>query len=200
MPNQSRQLRKNLSGDALIRTLRDRFDTLADTRVQPSISLTDALMSGFAVYALKMPSLLDYEARRQEPKSNLYTVYHIAQAPSDSQLRDILDPVAPECLRPCFNDIYRQVQRGKVLESFVFYDGHYLLSFDGTEHYCSEAISCPHCLVKKHRDGRTTYHHQLVTAVLAHPDRAEVIPLMPEPIRNSDGTRRTTANAMPPSD
>jgi hypothetical protein len=190
MPNPLRQLRKNLSGDALIRTLRARFDTLADGRVEPSISLTDALMSGFAVYALKMPSLLDYEARRQEPKSNLYTVYHIAQAPSDSQLRDILDPVDPECLRPCFSDICRQVQRGKVLESFVFYQGQYLLSFDGTEHYCSEAIYCPHCLVKKHRDGRTTYHHQLVTAVLAHPDRAEVIPLMPEPIRNSDGAKK----------
>ncbi len=123
MPNPPLQLRKTLSGDALIRALRDRFDTLADSRVEPSISLTDALMSAFAVYALKMPSLLAYEARRQEPKSNLYTVYHIAQAPSDSQLRDILDPLAPECLRPCFSDICRQLQRGKVLESFVFYQG-----------------------------------------------------------------------------
>ncbi len=81
MPNPPLQLRKTLSGDALIRALRDRFDTLADSRVEPSISLTDALMSAFAVYALKMPSLLAYEARRQEPKSNLYTVYHIAQCP-----------------------------------------------------------------------------------------------------------------------
>ena len=105
---------KTLSGDALIRALRDRFDTLADARVEPSISLTDALMSAFAVYALKMPSLLAYEARRQEPKSNLYTVYHIAQAPSDSQLRDIAQILSlPECLRPCFSDICRQLQRGR---------------------------------------------------------------------------------------
>jgi hypothetical protein len=190
MPNPQPQLRKALRGDALIRLLRDRFDTLADTRVDPTITLTDALTSAFAVYALKMPSLLASEACRQEPKSNLSTVYHIAKAPCDSQLRDILDPVDPECLRPCFSDVFRQLQRGKALESFVFYQGHYLLSFDGTEHFCSEAIHCPHCLVKHHRDGRTTYHHQLLTAVLAHPDHREVIPLMPEPIRNSDGAKK----------
>src|SRR5438874_2347150 len=108
MPNPLPQLRKTLSGDALIRTLRDRFDTLPDTRVDPSVTLTDALMSGFAVYALKEPSLLAYEARRREPKSNLYTVYHIAQAPCDSQLRDILDDVPPESLRPGFSDVFRQ--------------------------------------------------------------------------------------------
>jgi hypothetical protein len=190
MPNQFRQQRKTLSGDALVCTLRERFATLTDTRVAPSITLTDALMSAFAVYALKLPSLLAYEARRQEPKSNLYTVYHIAQAPCDSQLRGILDPLEPECLRPCFSDIFRQLQRGKALESFLFYQGHYLLSFDGTEYFCSESIHCPHCLVKHHRDGRTTYHHQLLTAVLAHPDHPEVIPLMPEPIRNSDGAKK----------
>jgi hypothetical protein len=32
-----------------------------------------------------------------------------------------------------------------------------------------------------------TYHHQMLGAVLTHPDRKEVIPLMPEPIQKQDG-------------
>jgi hypothetical protein len=69
----------------------------------------------------------------------------------------------------------------------AFLDGHYLLSFDGSGYFSSEKIHCPHCLEKRHRDGTVTYHHQLLAAVLAHPDFREVIPLMPEPILKQDG-------------
>jgi hypothetical protein len=34
------------------------------------------------------------------------------------------------------------------------------------------------------------YHHQLLGAVLVHPDRSQVIPLAPEPIQKQDGTRK----------
>ena len=40
---------------------------------------------------------------------------------------------------------------------------------------------------KHHRGGGITYYHQLLGATLVHPDRKEVIPLMPEPIINTDG-------------
>jgi hypothetical protein len=187
MRDSPRQLRKLLNADAIINTLRQRFATLPDSRVKPTCPLADALMSGFALFALKDPSLLAFDQRRQEPNSNLHTVYGIGQVPCDSQLRDILDPVDPDFLRPCFTDLFRHLQRGRALEPLAFFQGHYLLSFDGSGYFSSQKIHCPHCLEKQHRNGTITYHHQMLAAVLVHPDFREVIPLMPEPIRKQDG-------------
>ena len=124
MPDAPHQLRQHLNADAIIDTLRERFATLPDARVQPTFTLADALMSGFALFALKDPSLLAFDQRRQEPNSNLHTVYGIDQVPCDSQQRAILDPVDPELLRPCFTDLFRQLQRGKALDRLAFFQGH----------------------------------------------------------------------------
>jgi hypothetical protein len=152
--------------------------------------LADTLMAGVALFALKDPSLLAFDERRQDPNSNLYTIYGIDRVPCDSQLREILDEVAPSSLRPCFTDVFRQLQRGKALEAFVFFEGHYLLAFDGSQYFASNTIHCPQCLEKHHRNGTTTYSHQMLSAVLVHPDHREVIPLMPEPIVKQDGTTK----------
>ncbi len=42
-------------------------------------------------------------------------------------MRERLDPVKPECLRPLFKHVFGALQRGKVLEEMVFVEGHYLL-------------------------------------------------------------------------
>jgi hypothetical protein len=188
MPNPKRQLRHHLNADALLATLRQRFASLEDARLAPSYSLADTLMAGLALFALKDPSLLAFDKRRQDPNSNLRTIYGIDRVPCDSQLRDILDTVDPNTLRPCFTDLFRHLQRGKALEPFVFYEGYYLLAFDGSQYFSSDTVHCPHCLEKHHRNGTTTYHHQMLGAVLVHPDHREVIPLMPEPIVKQDGT------------
>src|SRR4051794_4625721 len=99
----------------------------------------------------------------------------------------VLDPVEPEVLRPSFREVFRRLQRGKALERFVYRDGHYLLSLDGTGYFSSATIHCPSCLVQHHRGGGVTYSHQLLGATLVHPDLKEVIPLAPEPIIQQDG-------------
>jgi len=40
-------------------------------------------------------------------------------------MRETLDPVSPESLRPSFQSVFRQLQRGKALEEMTFLDGHY---------------------------------------------------------------------------
>ena len=70
---------------------------------------------------------------------------------------------------------------------FVYLDGYYLVSLDGTTYFSSAKIHCPSCLVKHHRGGGVTYSHQLLGATLVHPDLKEVIPLAPEPIIQQDG-------------
>src|SRR4029453_8594609 len=40
------------------------------------------------------------------------------------------------------------------------------------------------------RNGSITYTHQMLGAAIIHPDQRAVIPLMPEPIVNRDGTEK----------
>jgi Transposase DDE domain len=184
----ARKGRKDLSADALFRLVHERFDDISDQRSgQQTISLGDALMSGFAMFSLKDPSLLAFDERRLDPNDNFRDIYIINHVPSDSQMRDIIDPMNPEHLRPAFTDVFRRLQRGKVLERFAYLEGCCLISLDGTQYFSSAKIHCASCLVKHHRNGTVTYAHQLLGATIVHPDLKEVIPLCPEPIVNQDG-------------
>ena len=64
------------------------------------------------------------------------------------------------------------------------------LSMPGLLEVVSEKIHCKNCCKKEHQDGRVTYHHQILGAVLAHPDCRQVIPLCPEPITKQDGATK----------
>ena len=179
--------RKHLSADALLGLLRTGFADLADHRSgDPDISLTDALMSAFAMFALKSPSLLAFDQERTE--GNLQRVYGMKRVPCDTSMREILDPVDAESLRPLFKHVFRALQRGKALEDMVFVQDHYLVALDGTGYFSSNQIHCASCLEAHHRNGTVTYRHQMLGAVLIHPDKRAVIPLMPEPIVKQDGT------------
>jgi len=183
------QGRKHLSADALFRLVRSGFTRVPDHRGgDPEITLTDALMSAFALFSLKSPSLLAFDKQRVE--GNLETIYGIGRVPCDTQMREILDPVSPESVRPVFKSLFRQLQRGKALEPMAFLDDHYLLCLDGTGYFTSKTIHCASCLQKVHRTGSITYYHQMLGAAIVHPDVREVIPLMPEPIVKQDGTSK----------
>lgn len=182
------QLRKDLNADALIRTVRSELDAVPEYRTgDVKIPLADALMSAFAMFSLKDPSVLAFDERRQSDP-NLSAMYLIGQTPSDTQMRVICDGVVPDLLRPSFRAVFRKLQRGKELEPFVFLDGHYLLSLDGTGFFSSEKLSSPACLTKTDKKtGTVTYQLQMLGAALVHPDQREVIPLAPEMICNGDG-------------
>jgi hypothetical protein len=181
------KVRKPLSADALFGLVRNGFAHIPDYRLsETDIALADALMAAFAMFSLKAPSLLAFDKERVE--GNLHTIYGIARVPCDTHMREILDPVSPKWLRPIFKSVFRQLQRGKALEPMTFLDGHYLLALDGTEYFSSKTIHCASCLQRVQRNGSVTYAHQLLGAAIIHPDQRAVIPLMPEPIVNRDGT------------
>ena len=99
------------------------FSAITDHRQgTPDIPLADALMSAFAMFSLKAPSLLAFDKERTE--DNLQRVYGIERVPCDTAMREILDPVEPEVLRPVFKQIFRHLQRGKALEEMIFVEGH----------------------------------------------------------------------------
>jgi hypothetical protein len=99
--------RKQLSADSLFRNIRQSFQDIPDPRTgKPDINLPDALMSGLAVFAFKDPSLLAFDQRRQQDEENLRTIFHVEHVPCDTRLREILDPVDPEQLRPAFRNVF----------------------------------------------------------------------------------------------
>lgn len=185
------KIAKQLSGDRLLKVLRRGFKRIADHRpMNVEIALSDALMSGVALFALKDPSLLAFDERRAKP-ANLRRIFGIAQIPSDTQLRTILDGVNPASLRPLFKDIVRRLQRNKVLPELRFMGRYYLVSLDGTSYFSSKKIHCDACQQRVYKKtGEITYSHQLLGAAIVHPDHKAVVPLAPEPIIRQDGTNK----------
>ncbi len=186
--------RKHLSAPGLIKTIYHQFSKILDSREfsREAISLKDHLMSGLAVFGLKCPSLLDYDRKRKNPATalNLCDLYHVDSPPSDTYLRERLDQVNPENLRPAFKKVFASFQRGKGLEEFEYMDGYLLLTLDGTGHFSSSKVSCPQCCVKKHAGGNESYYHQMLGACVVHPNKKNVIPLCPEAIVNQDGSAK----------
>src|SRR5437870_5936131 len=114
--------RKHLSADALFRLVRSSFANITDARGEEvEIPLTDALMSAFAMFSLKSPSLLAFDKERVE--GNLQTIYGIAHAPCDTYMRELIDPVSPEALLPVFQGVFRQLRRWTALEPMLLLHG-----------------------------------------------------------------------------
>jgi hypothetical protein len=181
------QGRTHLSADALFRMVRSGFANIPDQRDgETESSLADALMAAFAMFSLKSPSRLAFDKHRAE--GNLGTIYAMDRVPCDTPMRERRDPVSPEAVRPLFTSVFGQLQRGKALEPMAFLEDHYLWSLEGTGYFSSKTIHCASCLPKVHRNGSITYDHQILGAAIVHPEKREVIPLIPEPIVKQDGT------------
>ena len=119
MSASSVKVRKDLSADGLISVIREGFDAIPEPeqREDQDISMSDALMSAFAMFSLKDPSLLAFDERRRDPNDNFRSIYGIQHVPCDTQMRTILDPVEPETLYPLFTEIFNRVQRTCITSS-----------------------------------------------------------------------------------
>jgi hypothetical protein len=185
--------RKHLSADGLHRAV---FNSLHKEKLveydRSNISWTDCIMSGLAIFGLKFPSLLQFEKHKEDAviSRNLKNLYHVKNTPSDTCLRQRLDTLPPNKLRHPFKTIFAFLQRGKMLERYLYFGKYYLISIDGTGQFSSEKVHCKNCCEKHHRDGTVTYYHQMLGAAIVHPDEQVVIPLAPEPIVRSDGMNK----------
>lgn len=173
--------------EALVMPVFERIHRADERRSNSSYTLKDACKSAFAIYSLKAPSLFAFRARTQAELSNLQTVFGIDKLPSDNGLRKMLDGVASQQLREAFHKVFAYLKKQEVLDAYRYFDNHLVVSIDGVEHYCSQKISCPHCMVRQHRDGSTSYYHSMLSAALVCPGRAEVFVLDNEPMVRQDG-------------
>ncbi len=181
--------RVGLSADALLATLRRRFDTVPDSRRAASCtySMSDVLMSAYAMFATKEPSMLSYEDHHRD--LHIEKPFGINRVPSDTQMREILDGIECEPLNQAFADLFWELQRSQELKRWLFDDKYYLVAIDGSGHFCSDNIRCKQCMVCT-KNGKEQYYHQVVAAVLVHPTTRQAIPLAVEPIVGSDGNKK----------
>jgi hypothetical protein len=189
-----KKMKEHLCVPSLLNVTRRGFSKVSDPVKQRSeISLVDCLMSGVALFGLKFASLLQFDKARFEDeiiRHNLRTLYGIEKAPCDTYFRERLDEVSPDKLQRIMNRIIALIQRSKLLEGYRYLENYYFVPIDGTGYFSSHEVHCESCCVKHHRDGTVTFYHQMLSAVLAHPEIKTVLPLALEPITKSDGSRK----------
>jgi len=197
--------KKQLSAKGMLAKVRAIFEQIPEPArdprgLKPGIPLADYLMSALAVFGLKFPSLLQFDQHCDDEviKHNLKTLYQVEHAPDDTNMRQRLDKVDPCLIRPTFTAIFSLLQRGKILEDYKFLGEYLLIPCDGTGMFSSDSVHCENCCEKHHKDGKVTYYHQMLGAVVVHPDQREVFPLCPEPISKPDGSTKNDCeqNAM----
>jgi hypothetical protein len=182
--------------DTLIRGMKSVFSKVEEHRYKNAqIPLGDFLQSGFAMFHLKDPSLHQYRLNYPEREANLKRIYDINSLHSDSAIREAIDGIRPEDIRSCFRLPLEVLEKEGITEGYRVLGRYTCLLFDGTEHYCSAETPCEHCLTKVHRNKKgevtkTTYHHQALAAVMAHPGNKEVFPVACEPIVKQDGATK----------
>jgi hypothetical protein len=185
--------KKHLSFSAIRKALSEHFRTIVDQRQSGKVDyeLHDCLMSGFAMMFFQDPSLLAFQKRMQDSiqANNLNKVFSVNDIPSDTQIRDVLDPLQADALEGIFPVFLHRLQRGKHLVNYQFLEGGYLVSLDGSQYFSSEKIHCPGCLVTESK-GKKRFHHQILQSVIVHPDMRQVLPLAPEQISNKDGSKK----------
>jgi hypothetical protein len=190
--------KKHLSFSALRKKLSECFELISENRELGKVTydMHDAMMSAFACMYFQDCSLLQFQTKMKDAKnrSNLQTIFGVKNIPKNGQLRNIIDEVDSSELNPFFKEYFKQIQRSKYLSDYHVLENMVLLSTDGTGYFSSDSIKCNLCLTAEHtkKDGdeeekKITYAHKALQVAIVHPDKKQVIPLMPEEIKNTDG-------------
>jgi hypothetical protein len=187
---------KSLTLEALVDHLATTFGAVDDPRVSAQLSypLHDTLMSGFAVMFFQHPSLLQFQRAMEHKRRrcNLQMMFGVHELPSDTQMREILDGVAPESLRSVLPQLWENVRGAgwggrftTTLPSGEDKGTYYTVALDGSEYFRSTKVQCPHCLRQPDPQGRVHSSHMIVGATVVRAGSHQVLPLDVEEVRNA---------------
>ena len=131
-------------------------------------SMQDIGLGAFSVFFTQCPSFLAHQKTLQQAKgqSKAQSLFHLEQIPCDNHIREMLDPVPPEKLFPCYDQVLESLRQAGHLESWRVFQDKLLLALDGTWYYSSQKIHCPNCSCLEHKSGDKTYYHSAVTPVI----------------------------------
>jgi hypothetical protein len=117
-------------------------------------------------------------------------LFGIEKIPSDNDIWDMLDGADPALLAPCFQRIEQLLLEPAMREGFGRLGGRTLVAVDGTEYFCSQKITCPHCQTRKRSSAKIESYHSMLAATVVAPGHSKVVPLSPEFIVKPDGAEK----------
>ena len=181
-----------MSATTLIERISGVFSELPDARGQSNnrrYVIQDAALSAFSVFFSQSPSFLDSQIRmqKQQGRNNASSLFGVHEIPCDNQIRNLLDPVAPETLFPLMASLGDELYSQGYLEAFRSINETFLIALDGTDFFSSEKISCPRCSQSKLKNGKTLNRHIAVTPTLVAPGQKSVLALPPQFVLPQDG-------------
>jgi len=156
-----------------------------------TIANTKLGMLGWALfqYSSLNASFLEYQEEMKQLKggSNAENLFGMRDIPSDSHIRNLLDPVSPKNLNPMYRQVFERLEAGGVLEAFRSHAKSLLVAIDGTEYFSSQKIHCSSCSHRELPKGKTNDYHSVITPVIVQAGNEHVISLEPEFIVPQDG-------------
>jgi hypothetical protein len=184
---------KGLSLGHIINYFREKWRTLPDMRRQDNNNLTypiiDVALSAFSVFFMQSPSFLAHQRdmKRRKGKSNADTLFKIEQIPVAQEIRNLLDPIAPENFHAAYYAIEEQLRHAGYMKEFQGYAKTELVGLDGFVFHSSMKIHCDQCSIRRDRNGDVHYYHSAITPVIIRPAGEFVLSLPPEFIVPQDG-------------
>ena len=141
----------------IIAELAQSFEKLPDYRegLNTRYEIKDAAVSAFSVFFTQSPSFLASQRllQKSKGKNNLQKLFGVEKIPTDTQTRNLLDPLAPSLLSELFPYGINLLKEKGLMKHFESYAGQILISTDGTETVSSQKLHCQNC---SHRALRNT--------------------------------------------
>jgi hypothetical protein len=183
--------------DRMIASLRSAMGQFPDTRTGKNLhyDLLDAASGAFSMFFTGSPSMLQHQRLLQERygMSNAKTLFGMQDIPSDTHIRDLLDPVSEAYLSPVFTDCFTTLRKSGELRQYHVLLGKknndLLIALDGVQYFSSGDIHCNNCSTKK-GDEESIYSHSMVTPTVVAPGVNKVISLMPSFVIPQDGDKK----------
>ena len=79
--------------------------------------IPDAALGAFGIFFTQSPSFLEYQRHLQRAKgqNNAATLFGVDQIPTNNQIRNLLDPIAPSHLEGVFLEVFEQLDETGLL-------------------------------------------------------------------------------------
>ena len=186
--------------DGYISALREHCARLPDKRTGSNATyrMEDIGLAAFSVFLMQSPSFLAHQKALEEMRgtSNAQTLFGMTKIPGDNHIRQTLDGTPTDHFDGLFAHIVKDLDDSGHLKSLCRLGGRILIALDGSEHFASRKVHCPHCSTRKRSDGETEYFHSFVGATIVASGQATVLPLPAEFVRPQDGTKKQDCESV----
>lgn len=185
-------MRATLTVDAFVHRLKSKELTDRRTGQNVQYEVNDAAQAAFAIFFMQSASFLEGQRHLQQTKgkSNAETVFQMERIPTDTHIRNLLDPVEPSELGDEFRFLLDELAASGYLKQWQVLKGRLVFSLDGVYYFTSQKISCPRCQTRQLEAGQQLYLHSAITPVVVAPGQGHVLPFVPEFVVPQDGQEK----------